>query len=482
VKRNCLLSSIMASPVHALKGGIVASAALAALCTGPAATAQTVTPLAPLAVVQNSLIDTPLTFDPTGRFLYGEVFGGGKFGRGSLFALTPPTGGGQPWVMTTLFSFNKQGRNPAGGLTLDPNSGVFYGVTANGGPHVTNDGKGNGTVFRFDPAGPAPVVSTILNFNGNRGSDPRAAPALDASGDLIGATYAGGGGYNPNATTTNGSGTFPTGSISGAGVVYSLTPPTAGKQWPQTVLRKLLGEPNRSPSGPLLLGASGDYYGVTQHGGKNGSGSVFALHKTGSSWTFKTIYSFRLFDGEVGAGTDGYQPTGALVQDAAGNLYGTTLYGGSGGSVTGPDGGGTVFKLSPTRAGGWKETLIFQFGPTNGPVTGFLPVGGVTFVDGILYGVTQWGGPAGREAPGTIFSLTPPAPGHTDWGFNLLWAFSGTGADGGNPAGRLIADNAGNLYGSTTIGTTSPCHCGAIYKFTPQASPSVARGPAVGSR
>jgi uncharacterized repeat protein (TIGR03803 family) len=300
-------------------------------------------------------------------------------------------------------------------------------------------------------------------------------PTLDPSGNLIGVTYAGGVAYNPNATTTNGSGTFPSGSTSGYGLIYSLAPPTAGNNWAETVLRLFEGEGARTPSGPLLRGASGDYYGVTQYGGQYHSGSVFTLHKTPSGWTFQTIHSFALFDGTIRPHQDGWMPTGALVQDAAGNLYGTTLAGGNGETgVNGPDAGGVVFKLSPTLSGGWKESIIFNFGPQGGPVSGFQPIGGLTLVNGILYGMTQFGGASGRHGDGTIFSLTPPATGHTVWSFRLLWSFTGTGTDGGEPLGRLVADKAGNLYGATSLGTPSSCLCGAIFQFTPKVSPSSA--------
>jgi hypothetical protein len=120
---------------------------LTALGVASAPAAQTLTILYILQARQTNGSNTSLAIDPTGTFLYGEAVGSGNLGEGTLFTLKRPSGGGAPSAMKVLYTFN--GQNPIGGLTLDPNSGVYYGVTQNGGPHVTDDGNGNGTVFRL---------------------------------------------------------------------------------------------------------------------------------------------------------------------------------------------------------------------------------------------------------------------------------------------------------------------------------------------
>jgi uncharacterized repeat protein (TIGR03803 family) len=178
----------------------------------------------------------------------------------------------------------------------------------------------------------------------------------------------------------------------------------------------------------------------------------------GQAWcgTEKVLYSF--------SGSDGFLPTGTLIFDAFGNLYGTTS---AGGNTKCGEGCGTVFELMPDSAGGWTESVIYTF---QGGSDGYSPSSGL-IADrfGNLYGTTYAGGTlwACPGGCGTVFQLTPTAAG---WTKTILHAFT-AGLDGANPQGGLTIDKADNLYGTTTDGGGStvcpPRGCGTVFRLTP---------------
>lgn len=137
-----------------------------------------------------------------------------------------------------------------------------------------------------------------------------------------------------------------------------------------------------------------------------------------------------------------------LGADDHGNLYGTT----AGGGDKGASSRGTVFELTPPAPGQtrWSEKILWTFlGPD-----GAAPAGGlIADARGNLYGTTETGGANGNN--GTVFELTPAGPQQTQWSEQVLWSFSG-GSDGGIPFAGLIMDRRGNLYGTTFLG-------GAVY-------------------
>jgi uncharacterized repeat protein (TIGR03803 family) len=157
--------------------------------------------------------------------------------------------------------------------------------------------------------------------------------------------------------------------------------------------------------------------------------------------TEKVVYRF--------LGTpDGIDPQGGLVADAAGNLYGTTTGGGTGGCPC-----GTVFELSPpaTLGGAWTETILYSF--KGGAADGLDPNSTLIFdKQGNLYGTTQGGG---VNNPGTIFELSPPATAGGAWTETVLWIFEPNGSNGFVPNGTLVMDASGNLYGATLFGGPS---------------------------
>ena len=155
-------------------------------------------------------------------------------------------------------------------------------------------------------------------------------------------------------------------------------------------------------------------------------------------------------------GKDGSFPAAGLVADAAGNLYGTSHYGGGG---CGGSGCGTVFEVAPDGT----STVIYAF---SGGKDGGLPVSNprLTMSNGNLYGTTFAGGANGF---GIVFELSPSGG---KWTETSLYSFAG-GNDGANPWGAPVFDSNGNLYGTTTAGGTN--NDGTVYKLAPNGTETV---------
>jgi uncharacterized repeat protein (TIGR03803 family) len=309
---------------------------------------------------------------------------------------------------------------------------------------------GCGTVFKLTPNSNGTFKETILyNFAGNSypnsdGAVPKSALIFDSSGNLYG--------------TTEGGGKY------GGGTVFRLSPATNGA-WTETILYNVgvVSYDGYAPTGTLLFDSSGNLYGTTEYGGKYHEGTVFQLTPSFSGdWHEKQLYQFGAF------ATDGQTPTGALTFDSAGNLYGTTYSGGiapknyascyQGGPC------GTVFKLT---AGAWAETQVLVFDGTNGGN----PTGSVILDSlGNLYGTASMGG---VYNDGEVFELTPASSGQ--WTETTIHSFAGLNGDGYSPQGDLVFDSSGHLYGTTSLGGTNAglCHvngCGIVYKLTPPGS------------
>jgi len=154
----------------------------------------------------------------------------------------------------------------------------------------------------------------------------------------------------------------------------------------------------------------------------------------------KVLYTFQ-------GGTDGFLPNAALIQDQAGNFYGTTYYGGDLSCVP-SDGCGTVFELSPDGHGGWTEAVLYRFA---GGADGQNPVAGLILDgQGNLYGTSALGAKCPKNC-GSVFELSPQGG---SWKFTILHTFKG-GTDGQYPDGGLLMDSAGSLYGTTISGGAS---------------------------
>lgn len=284
--------------------------------------------------------------------------------------------------------------------------------------------------------------NVLYTFTG--GSDGASPSTLifDGSGNLYGAAYAGG-----NLTSCFG----------GCGTIFKLTPGTNG--WTESTIYTFSGGSDGSyPFGALVFDAAGNLYGTTGAGGdltdcapSGGCGTVYILTPTGTgAWTHSVLHSFK-------GGSDGKWPLGGIVFDAAGNLYGTTEEGGGqiGGSCS--YGCGTVFQLTPTTSGNWRESVIHVFGDNS---KGANPGAGLIIDSaGSLYGTTYSGGnfndPSCGNGCGLVFRLASSAG---TWRESVLHAFTG-GNDGGNPLSSVTFDSAGNLYGTTFSG-------GGVFKLT----------------
>jgi len=210
---------------------------------------------------------------------------------------------------------------------------------------------------------------------------------------------------------------------------------------------------NTPLSAPIFDGA-GNLYATAQKGGPSGVGVVFKLSPTSSGlWRETILYEFK-------DSPDGSTPDSTLFRDSAGNLYGTTLYGGL--KTLNPEcsrGCGIVFKLTPTTTGLWKETVLHHF---TGGSDGANPFAGlVRDKAGNFYGAAAGGGTVGL---GVVFKLTLTS---TGWRETVLHNF-GIELDGAAPASPLVFDAAGSLYGTTFFGGNK--NLGTVFKLTPQLS------------
>ena len=379
-----------------------------------------------------------LTIDKAGN-LYGTTLEGGSNNFGTVFKLSYK---GSGWIFTPLYSFQggNDGANPRARVIIGPNGSLYGTTTAGGGSGC--GGSGCGTVFSLRPSAAAchtalcPWTENVLyRFTG--GSDG-AVPSngdvvFDQVGNLYGTTFQGGVG-NCDGTT--------------CGVVYKLTPSNGG--WTESVLYAFAGgSDGGNPYAGVTFDKSGNLYGTASSGGNlacnapYGCGTVFQLTPSGSGWSENTIYTFQ-------GGSDGANPRGGLMFDPSANLYGTTPDGGS-------EGGGTVFMLTPSN-GSWTFGVVYSFTgsvDSSGPFDSL-----ISDAAGNVYGTTYEDGVYGY---GSLFKLIPSGGG---WKYTSIREFTG-GSDGGNPAGSVVLDASGNLYGTTFSGGADGR--GVVFEITPSA-------------
>jgi uncharacterized repeat protein (TIGR03803 family) len=228
--------------------------------------------------------------------LYGTTEYGGTNNLGTAFQLTPGVGG--TWNETMLYSFSgPDGQWPLGGLVSD-GKGSLYGMTNYGGTNNT------GTVYQLKQVNGAWQQRVLLSLGGNYGGYPAGSLLVGKGGVLYGATDLG--------------------VVSGHGTAFQLTPPQPGSnQWTATVLHTFAGgtADGANPNCDLTIDATGSIYGTTSTGGANNGGIVFQLSPGSAGWTFNILYSFT-------GGADGQNPGAGVIFDDAGNLYGTVPYAG----------------------------------------------------------------------------------------------------------------------------------------------------------
>jgi len=371
--------------------------------------------------------------------LQGDAFvsaslGGDSGLSGTVIQLTASSDA--PWKETTIDAFpSTDGNTPDAGLVRDP-AGNLYGTTMDGGTY------NKGAVFRMTPAGNGKWNEDVLfSFNDPAvNGDGPSALIMDAVGNLYGTTFQGG---------------FPQ-----AGTAYELLPSGHGAYVEKVLYTFAGGKDGLYPFSPLILDAAGNLYGATEVGGDRNLGTVYELSPgPNGQWTESVIHSF------TGEPDDGSMPTAGLVMDSAGNLYGTSTQGGSGSCRRGDGvqvGCGAVFELSPRTGGGWTGNILYSFTGTAGD--GQNPNSPLVIdAGGNLYGTT----PETTPNHGTIFKLSPSG---SSWSESILYTFGG-GVDGADPAGGLILDGAGNLYGTTVRGGKTTCAtygCGTVFRLTPK--------------
>ena len=353
---------------------------------------------------------TTSTYGGNGCYYCGTVFRLSKTGKLTvLYSFTGGTDGGEPWATLVRDS-----------------SGNLYGTTYGGGDLTCNSPYGCGTVFRLDETG---KEKALISFSGYYGEHPIARLIRDSVGNFYGTAFGGGGascqkfdgcgtvfklnkngqeslfyffkgpvgdGSDPVAGLIRDSAGNLYGTTLGGGAYYYGTIFKLDNTGEENVLYAFTGGTDGgSPYDALIRDAAGNLYGTTTQGGDLncnaplGCGTLFKLDRNGRE---TVLYSFT-------AEPDGEYPSGSLLRDTAGNLYGTTIYGG--GKACHGDflpGCGTVFKLDE----GGHETVLYKF---TGGKQGAHPTGNLIRDEtGNLYGVTESGGIYGF---GVVFKLTP---------------------------------------------------------------------------
>lgn len=366
-----------------------------------------------------------LTVDATGN-LYGTTLNGGS-GFGTVFSVKPS---GSNWVVAPIYEFKggSDGAGPVARVVIGPNGSLYGSTSAGGGGSCPthNAYTGCGTVFSLSPSvglclgsGCAWNETVLHRFHGGDGSYPQGDLAFDRHGVVFGTTVNGG--------------------LTGIGTVYSLASNGSGT-WLQNVILNLLGSQEGAyPWGGVAFDQEGNMYGVLAHNGPAGYGTIYKLTHSGLGWIETNLHGFTY-------GNDGAIPQGGLTVDPAGNVFGTTIYGGSGS-------GGIAFE--ETNSGGhWTHKVLHSF-------SGGIGLGSYDKMAmdsaGNLYGTTFGDG---AYNSGTVFELVHSQGG---WTYNLLHTFAG-GSDGAYPFSTLAIDGNGNLYGTTSSGGIN--NQGVIFEIT----------------
>src|ERR1700678_3308085 len=301
------------------------------------------------------------------------------------------------------------GRNPMQGLIFDAH-GNLYGTTS------LNGTSGQGIVFEMSlQADGIWKEKHLYNLQNGHFSSNGSCLIVDSEGNLYTVTGEGGA-YR-------------------SGTVLKLSPDSSGS-WSAKVLHTFDRNDGDgvNPGGCLTFDGDGNLYGATLGGGTHGYGTAFELTPTkAGAWREIILHNFNSTPSEGGF------PTGGLVFDSSGNLYGTTR----GGTLSSY---GSVFELSPRKVGKWAETILHTF--VNGGDDGVYPYAGVVIDSaGNLYGTTNQGGANGG---GPVFEVSQAING--DWAETVLYSFGSVRTDGTNPAAGLVIDRKGDLYGTTLGG------------------------------
>ncbi len=349
--------------------------------------------------------------------IYGTADQGGdygtqctKLGCGVVYELSPA---GKETVLHKFTNTNSDGFWPTYGTVLRDASGDIYGTTVYGGPGA------NGIVYELKKGAKKETILHTFPSQSGDGAAPECGLIEDAAGNLFGTTFAGGA----------------SGELS-AGTVFKIT--NSGQE---SVLHSFVGTDGFGPVAGLVEDSAGNLYGTASSGGSAGWGTVFKISAAGD---FSVLYTFQGYlTGDGGLASAG----SPMVLDSAGNLYGVTTSGGNAHICPG-FGCGVIFKVDPAG----NETILHTFVSTDG----IGPTGVVFDAAGNLWGTTTFGG---THDEGTIFKLDPSG------NLTTLYSFTGDPTDGGAPFAGLTQDGAGNFYGTTSQGGKHGA--GVLFKLTP---------------
>jgi len=309
----------------------------------------------------------PVVRDNAGNFYAGDYFG-------EICEFSPGSGS---WSSSVIYVLNSVSGYGPSNLLVDA-AGNLYGVNG------ANGANGFGYVFELSPGSSGWTLTDLHDFEGTDGNaSPSGLSAagilgglvMDASGNLYGVTWAGGG-------------------ASSDGLVFKLA--NKAGVWTETVLHRFNGADGANPDASLLMDSAGNLYGTTAAGGTDGFGVVFEISLVAGKPLTHVLHNF------TNANGDGAYPQSALIMDPSGNLYGTTSSGGGGGDcqVENDFGCGMAFKLSP-EGQQWKESLLHVY---KGLGDGSFPSGLVIDGSGNLYGEALGGGIFNQ---GLIFEIMP---------------------------------------------------------------------------
>lgn len=337
-----------------------------------------------------------------GTTFYGTTSRGGTYALGTVFQVTSS---GTETVLHSFPAFSTDGYYPSAALIRDAHGNLF-GTTDYGGTF------GGGTVFKISASG----IETILyNFTGQKDGGSPNSLVEDANGVLYGTTYGGG--------------------TQGYGTVFKLT--QAGVE---TVLHSFSNSRRDGgfPFSGVVRDTAGNLYGTTYDGGGHGDGTIFKVTAAGSE---TVLHSFS------GGPSDGSNPASGVILNTAGDLLGTTSFGGSSNH-------GTIFEWSTASV----ETLLHNF--VGGLDDGNDPVAGLLQDGNDIYGTTLLGGSTGcgDSGCGIVFSMTGTL-------VTPLHSFGPPPTDGHFSDGTLVLGSAGELYGTTYIGGSG--QCGTVFKILP---------------
>ncbi len=366
-----------------------------------------------------------LTFDSKGNLL-GCAASGGSHNYGVIFELTPQANG--TWTETILHDFGTagDGAGPRGSLVPD-SAGNFYGTTSSGIP--TNTSSVSGSVFELSPASGGTWTYTQLyafqSTGGVYASDLLGSPAFDSAGNIYGTSYSGG---------TNQLGT-----------VWEISPPaSSGGAWTGQLLYSFGFDPDANyPYGPVTI-LGNTVYATTTRGGANSGGAIVTLTpKSGGGWTYNLAYDFPAYSGDASG------PYSGMIADSNGDLFGTTISGGSGGGgtvfeIAGKTGSSTALSISPTTVT-VGENVVLKATVTGAGAT---PSGSVLFsADGVTLATIALNGSG-------VASLTANTNGYPPATYPVIATYTGN-ATFGDSTSAAVNVNLEKAPTATTL-TASP--------------------------